>query len=148
MSRIIWRDLAGLAEGVEIMADLSHLADACIAETLSLLDNWLSDELGIPYGQDSQQRQYMVVLAMGKLGAEELNLSSDVDLIFTYPEQGMTRGGQVVENEVFFTRLGQALIQALDKPTVEGFVFRVDMRLRPFGDSGALVGCFNAIEDY
>ena len=148
MSRIIWRDLAGLAEVVEIMADLSHLADACIAETLSLLDNWLSCELGIPYGQDSQQRQYMVVLAMGKLGAEELNLSSDVDLIFTYPEQGMTRGGKVVENEVFFTRLGQALIQALDKPTVEGFVFRVDMRLRPFGDSGALVSCFNAIEDY
>ena len=91
----------------------------------------------------------MVVLGMGKLGAFELNLSSDIDLIFAYPEPGETQGGRrSLSNQEFFIRLGQKLIKALDAPTVDGFVFRVDMRLRPYGDSGALVFSFDALEQY
>lgn len=86
---------------------------------------------------------------MGKLGAGELNFSSDIDLIFAYPEDGETRGGpRSVTHEDYFRRLGQRLIQALNAVTADGFVFRVDMRLRPFGDSGPLVMSFDAMEEY
>ncbi len=149
MVRIIWRDLAGWADLAETVRELSALADACIKGALNLLYEWLKTDLGTPIGRESGQAQSLVVLGMGKLGAGELNLSSDIDLIFTFPEQGQTQGGRKsVENEVFFTRLGQSLVQALDNVTADGFVFRVDMRLRPFGDSGALVSCYDAIEDY
>jgi len=91
----------------------------------------------------------MVILGMGKLGAHELNLSSDIDLIFGYPEGGETEGvKRPLDNQEFFTRLGQKLIKALDAITVDGFVFRTDMRLRPYGSSGALVFSFNALEQY
>lgn len=86
---------------------------------------------------------------MGKLGGGELNFSSDIDLIFARPEHGATRGGRrELDNAQFFTRTGQRLIKALDQPTQDGFVYRVDMRLRPFGDSGPLVLSFAALEDY
>ena len=91
--------------------------------------------------------QRLVVIALGKLGAGELNLSSDVDLIFAYPQAGETRSAART-NQQFFMRLGQRLIQVLDTVTADGFVFRVDMRLRPFGDSGALVLSFDQIERY
>src|SRR5690606_27630374 len=104
---------------------------------------------GVPYGRESQAQQQLVVLGMGKLGAYELNVSSDIDLIFSFPEQGETRGGtRPVENQLFFIRLAQRLILALDKISADGFVFRVDMRLRPYGDSGALALSFNAMEEY
>ena len=91
----------------------------------------------------------MVILGMGKLGAHELNLSSDIDLIFGYPEGGETEGvKRPLDNQEFFIRLGQKLIKALDAITVDGFVFRTDMRLRPYGSSGALVFSFNALEQY
>ncbi|MEQ9005676.1 MAG: bifunctional [glutamate--ammonia ligase]-adenylyl-L-tyrosine phosphorylase/[glutamate--ammonia-ligase] adenylyltransferase, partial [Pseudomonadales bacterium] len=90
--------------------------------------------------------QRLVVLALGKLGAAELNLSSDVDLIFAYPEPGETGRGKT--NQQFFVRVGQQLIQALDTVTADGFAFRVDMRLRPFGKSGPLAMHFAALEDY
>ena len=93
-----------------------------------------------------RQPQRLVVLALGKLGAGELNLSSDVDLVFTYPEAGETSSGET--NQQFFVRVGQQLIQALDAMTVDGFVFRVDMRLRPFGASGPLAVDFGNLEDY
>ncbi|MGH8486476.1 MAG: bifunctional [glutamate--ammonia ligase]-adenylyl-L-tyrosine phosphorylase/[glutamate--ammonia-ligase] adenylyltransferase, partial [Pseudomonas sp.] len=93
--------------------------------------------------------QHLVILGMGKLGAHELNLSSDIDLIFGYPEGGETEGvKRSLDNQEFFIRLGQRLIKALDAITVEGFVFRVDMRLRPYGSAGALVLSFNALEQY
>ena len=86
---------------------------------------------------------------MGKLGGFELNFSSDIDLIFMYPSQGETVGARrSVDNAKFFTRLGQRLINALDQYTADGFVYRTDMRLRPFGDSGALALSFNAMEQY
>jgi len=85
---------------------------------------------------------------MGKLGGGELNFSSDVDLVLLFPEHGETDGPHGVANEEFFTRLGQALVRLLETPTSEGFVLRVDLRLRPFGDSGPLVASFAAFEDY
>ncbi|HET8807602.1 MAG TPA: bifunctional glutamine synthetase adenylyltransferase/deadenyltransferase, partial [Methylophaga sp.] len=133
MVRIIWRDLAGWADLAETTRDLSALADACISNTLDLLYQWQTEVSGTPLNSDGQPQQ-LIVLGMGKLGAGELNLSSDIDLIFCYDEDGDTQGGRRnLSHEEFFTRLGRKLIQALDNVTAEGFVFRVDMRLRPFG---------------
>ncbi|MDT8311695.1 MAG: bifunctional [glutamate--ammonia ligase]-adenylyl-L-tyrosine phosphorylase/[glutamate--ammonia-ligase] adenylyltransferase, partial [Methylophaga sp.] len=148
MVRIIWRDLAGWAGLAETTGDLSALADACVNDTLDLLYQWQTEVDGTPLNNDGQA-QHLIVLGMGKLGAGELNLSSDIDLIFCYDEAGETEGGRrSLSHEEFFTRLGRKLIQALDNVTAEGFVFRVDMRLRPFGDSGSLVASFDAMEEY
>ena len=148
MVRIIWRDLAGWADLAETVRDLSKLADVCIEQTLDLLHQWQSESLGKPCNADGDE-QHLLVIGMGKLGAGELNLSSDIDLIFAYPEEGETQGGRKqLTNEEYFTRLGRKLIQALDNVTADGFVFRVDMRLRPFGDSGALVASFDSLESY
>jgi len=148
MVRIIWRDLAGWSDLAETVRDLSAMADACLQQSLEILHQWQCDASGTPCNADGEEQQ-LVVLGMGKLGAGELNLSSDIDLIFTYPEGGETQGGRkTLSNEEFFTRLGRKLIQSLDNVTADGFVFRVDMRLRPFGDSGALAASFDAMEDY
>jgi len=148
MVRIIWRDLAGWADLAETVADLSALADACVTQSLNVLHQWQCQQLGTPCNAEGNE-QHLIVLGMGKLGAGELNLSSDIDLIFTYPEEGETQGGRrSLSNGEFFIRLGRKLIQSLDNVTVDGFVFRVDMRLRPFGESGALAASFEAIEDY
>lgn len=146
--RIIWRDLAGWADLAETIHDLSALADVCIQQSLALLHQWQVAINGTPYDEAGNE-QSLLILGMGKLGAGELNLSSDIDLIFTYPEDGETRDGRrTLSNEEFFIRLGRKLVQALDNQTVDGFVFRVDMRLRPFGESGALVSSFDAMEEY
>lgn len=148
MVRIIWRDLAGWADLAETVRELTGLADCCVEQALNKLYQWQTELLGTPTNKHGKA-QPLIVLAMGKMGAGELNLSSDIDLIFTYPDDGETQGARKsLSNEEFFTRLGRKLIQALDNVTVDGFVFRVDMRLRPFGDSGALVASFDAIEDY
>lgn len=148
MTRIAWRDLAGWADLAETLRDLSGLASACVDSALRCLDRWQTSDLGAPIGRDGT-RQGLVVIGMGKLGAGELNFSSDIDLIFAYPDDGETvGGGRVVSNEDYFRRLAQKLIQILNAPTADGFVFRVDMRLRPFGDSGPLVMSFDAMEDY
>lgn len=149
MVRIIWRDLSGQADLAETMADLSGLADACVDLALTRLAAWLARDCGTPIGEVSGAPQQLVVIGMGKLGACELNLSSDIDLIFAYPEEGDTRGGpKPLSNHEFFTRLGRRLIKALDAVTGDGFVFRVDMRLRPWGASGALAAGFDALEGY
>ena len=128
---------------------MSELADSCIALACGRLQVELEARFGTPRGRASGERQELIVLAMGKLGARELNVSSDIDLIFTYPEGGDTDGERrSLSNAEFFTKLGQALIAALDQITVDGFVFRVDMRLRPYGESGALALNFAAMEQY
>jgi glutamate-ammonia-ligase adenylyltransferase len=148
MVRIIWRDIAGWADLAETVRDLSTLADECIRQSLNLLHQWQSESLGTPFNAEGEEQQ-LLVIGMGKLGAGELNLSSDIDLIFAYPEDGYTQGGRKqLTNEEYFTRLGRKLIQSLDNVTADGFVFRVDMRLRPFGDSGALVASFDSLENY
>ena len=148
MVRIAWRDLAGHADLVETTADLSHLADACIDAALEKLHGWHCEQWGTPCDAACNPLQ-LVVIGMGKLGAYELNFSSDVDLIFCYPEDGETRDGRrTISNQEYFIKLGQALIRTLDANTAYGFVFRVDMRLRPFGESSALALSFDAMEDY
>ncbi|MDG9925623.1 MULTISPECIES: bifunctional [glutamate--ammonia ligase]-adenylyl-L-tyrosine phosphorylase/[glutamate--ammonia-ligase] adenylyltransferase [unclassified Pseudomonas] len=147
--RIIWRDLTRQADLAETCRDLSDLADASIDGAYQWLFPRHCEQFGTPIGRRSGEVQHMVILGMGKLGAHELNLSSDIDLIFGYPEGGETEGvKRSLDNQEFFIRLGQRVIKALDAITVEGFVFRVDMRLRPYGSAGALVLSFNALEQY
>ncbi|AOE63501.1 bifunctional [glutamate--ammonia ligase]-adenylyl-L-tyrosine phosphorylase/[glutamate--ammonia-ligase] adenylyltransferase [Pseudomonas corrugata] len=147
--RIIWRDLNRKADLVQTCRDLSDMADTCIDQAYQWLYQRLCQQFGTPTGRRSGAAQHMVILGMGKLGAVELNLSSDIDLIFAYPEGGETVGvKRPLDNQEFFIRVGQRLIKALDLITVDGFVFRVDMRLRPYGSAGALVLSFNALEQY
>ncbi|HWH85581.1 MAG TPA: bifunctional [glutamate--ammonia ligase]-adenylyl-L-tyrosine phosphorylase/[glutamate--ammonia-ligase] adenylyltransferase [Pseudomonas sp.] len=147
--RIIWRDITRQADLVQTCRDLSDMADATIDQAYQWLYSRHCEQFGTPTGRRSGLPQQMVILGMGKLGAVELNLSSDIDLIFAYPEGGETVGvKRSLDNQEFFIRLGQRLIKALDPMTVDGFVFRVDMRLRPYGSSGALVLSFNALEQY
>lgn len=147
MVRIIWRDLTRLAPLAETLEDLSALADACIDRALDRIYAWTAADLGTPRDA-AGEAQPLVVLGMGKLGARELNLSSDIDLIFAYPEAGQTDGPRHPTNEQFFIRVCQRLVQALDNHTPEGFVFRVDTRLRPFGSVGPLAMSFAAMESY
>lgn len=151
--RIIWRDLMRWADLAETMAATSAFADTCIDGALDWLYRDSCEQYGTPRGADpitgQESDQKMVVLGMGKLGGRELNVSSDIDLIFAFPGKGETVGGRrSLDNQQFFVRLGQRLIQALDQITADGFVFRVDMRLRPYGQSGALALSFAALETY
>lgn len=147
--RLIWRDLTRLSDMRTTTQELSWLADACVELAMDWLHAQLAQRYGNPIGKFSAQPQRMVVLGMGKLGANELNLSSDIDLIYVFPENGETDGEKkTLENKEFFIRLGKKLIQALDNSTVDGFVFRVDMRLRPFGSAGPLAISFDAMEGY
>lgn len=149
MVRIVWRDFTWLATMEETTAAVTELADSLINAALDWLYPRLCEQRGTPVGRDSGRPQRLVVLGMGKQGAHELNVSSDIDLIFAYPEVGETEGGRrQVSNQEFFNRLGQQLIKVLDVHTADGFVFRVDMRLRPYGQSGALVLSFDAMEEY
>lgn len=146
--RIIWRDFNRLAELAETTADLSSMADSCIAKSLDWLQKNMAPDYGTPCDENGETSA-MVVLGMGKLGAQELNLSSDIDLIFTFPCAGETQGGRrTLSNQDYFIRQGQRLIRLLDVENGEGFVFRVDMRLRPYGQSGALAISFDAMEEY
>ncbi len=146
--RIAWRDLAGWADLAETMTDLSAFADACLHYTLHILYHWQCETSGLPTAADGSQ-QHLVVLGLGKLGARELNFSSDVDLIFAYPMGGKTHGTKdATSNEDFFTRLCRRLIKVISQPTADGFVYRVDARLRPFGESGPLVMDFETMEQY
>lgn len=149
MIRIIWRDLNRLASLEETTGEVSALAEACVQAALDYHYGLLTERRGVPTGADSGALQPMLVLGMGKLGAKELNVSSDIDLIFAYPESGETLGDrQSMSNQEFFIRLGQQVIKSLDSVTADGFVFRVDMRLRPYGASGALVANFDSLENY
>lgn len=148
MLRIAWRDLAGWTGLDETMATLSELADACLDGALRKLHAWAVEKSGAPTGASSGKPQQLVVLGLGKLGGRELNFSSDVDLVFAYPEEGETAGARALSNQEFFIRLGQSLINALNENTADGFVFRVDMRLRPNGASGPLALPFDAMEHY
>ena len=147
MARMIVRDLNGLADLQEVMLTTSHLAGVTLQTAIKFLTAWLSMQYGLPTNAQGDV-QALIVVGMGKLGGYELNVSSDIDLIFTYDDDGFTGGGISISNQDFFTKLAKKLIAAIDEITEDGFVFRVDMRLRPFGSEGALVSSLDALEDY
>jgi glutamate-ammonia-ligase adenylyltransferase len=147
MLRIAWRNIAGRAGGRETLHALSDFADAAIRAAASAARLHLQAVFGLPRGGNAEEVP-LIVLGMGKLGGRELNFSSDIDLVFLFPEAGQTDGPREVENEEYFNRLGRELIRLLDVRNEDGFVFRVDMRLRPFGDSGPLVVNLASLEDY
>ena len=147
MAAITYRDGLNKQTITQSLVQVSALADVLITSAYQWLYTMLSDKHGVPCGEDGPIHMY--IMGMGKLGGRELNFSSDIDLIFAYSEKGMTNGEKKpIENQKFFTRLAQKLIQALNKITTDGQVYRVDMRLRPFGESGPLVMHFDAMEDY
>ncbi|MCU7937920.1 MAG: bifunctional [glutamate--ammonia ligase]-adenylyl-L-tyrosine phosphorylase/[glutamate--ammonia-ligase] adenylyltransferase [gamma proteobacterium symbiont of Bathyaustriella thionipta] len=148
MVRITYRDINGLADLPEVLNELTELANCSIRHALQWLDSAQQKEFGQALDVHGKAMP-LIVIGMGKLGAYELNFSSDVDLIFAFEEHGETvNGPRSISHNEYFIKLGQRLIQALDKNTADGFVFRVDMRLRPFGQSGPLVMTFNALENY
>jgi glutamate-ammonia-ligase adenylyltransferase len=142
------RDLTGRANLTEVCAAMTRLAEMAIAAAVDLHHRRLVEAHGEPIGADSGSPQRLVVVGMGKLGGGELNVSSDVDLVFVYPEDGVTTGPKTLANQEFFDRLGRHVIAALADVTADGFVFRVDMRLRPYGASGPLSSSFPALEQY
>ena len=147
MVRIAWRDLSGLASLGDTLEDLTAFADDAVA--LAQREAWRLNTARFGTPRDAEGAEVpFVVLGMGKLGGRELNFSSDIDLVFLFAEYGETDHASPVSHDEFFIRLGQTLIRLLAAPTVDGFVFRVDMRLRPFGDSGPLACGFSAFEDY
>ena len=148
MVRIAWSQALEQVTTLDTLQQLSVLAETIIIAARDWLYDACCREWGTPVNAQGVA-QPLLILGMGKLGGGELNFSSDIDLIFAWPEKGSTSGGRrELDNAQFFTRLGQRLIKVLDQPTADGFVYRVDMRLRPFGDSGPLVLSFAALEDY
>ena len=141
------RDLAGTADLAEVTTAYSALAEVCISAALDFHHAALAARHGEPRDEAGQPQQ-MVVVGMGKLGGGELNVSSDIDLIYLYPEEGDTDGVKPLTNHEFFIRLGRKLTAALSENTADGYVFRVDLRLRPWGDSGPFAMGFAMLEDY
>lgn len=147
MLRIVWRELNRSATLTETMSDLSVLAELCLSHAVSHHYLELETRFGTPKNALGA-RQQLVVIALGKLGGNELNLSSDIDIVFTFPESGQCDGRRSLSNEEFFTRLARKVVRSLSEITEHGFCFRVDTRLRPFGESGPLVCSFGAMEQY
>ena len=147
MIRIAWRDIADWEALTQTLLELSYLADACIQYALDFLYKKACERRGTPILEDGTPQQ-IVVLGMGKLGAFELNYSSDIDLIFAYPHDGTLPDRKETSYSEFFTKLCQSLVRTLDEVTVDGFVFRTDIRLCPYGDSGAVIMTFDGMEQY
>jgi glutamate-ammonia-ligase adenylyltransferase len=147
MLRILWHEVAGKAELSETLEALSALADHLLAAASGYAERQLEHR----YGRFRDRKGAivpLVVLAMGKLGGGELNFSSDIDIVFLYPADGESDGPRSLGGQQYFTRLSQSIVALLDERTADGFVFRVDTRLRPFGDSGPPVTSFAALESY
>jgi [glutamine synthetase] adenylyltransferase / [glutamine synthetase]-adenylyl-L-tyrosine phosphorylase len=153
MLRILYRDLNGLADLAEVMQTTTNLAEICIQKAVHINEAWLKTSIhaasrpskNAPHNLESQKNGFIVV-GMGKLGGAELNVSSDVDLIFAYDENADFPAELSAQD--FYNQLGKKVIAALDENTEDGFVFRVDMRLRPFGSEGVLVPNLDALADY
>ena len=143
----IARDLTGRADLLEVCEAVTRLAEISLRAAVVLHHHSLCSAFGEPIGEDGSL-QRMIVIGMGKLGGGELNVSSDIDLVFVYPEEGETNGHRRLANREFFDRLGKRVIAALHDVTADGYVFRVDMRLRPYGESGPLTVPFSGLEQY
>ncbi len=162
MLQLLTRDLGGQADLAEVVRTMTALAELVIQQSQTRVMQSLVEQHGQPRSASTGAIQTLLVIGMGKLGGEELNVSSDIDLIFVYPEDGQTGGAddivplwdnaathyQSISNHEFFSKLGKRIINLIDEITAEGFVFRVDMRLRPYGDSGPLVVSLAALEEY
>jgi glutamate-ammonia-ligase adenylyltransferase len=146
-ARISARDLGGLAPLGEVVECMTLIAELAVTKAVEVLGRGLAERYGTPRGADGRAQE-LIVIGMGKLGGRELNVSSDIDLIFVYPEDGDTDGARPISNFEYFTRLGRGLINVIADVTEDGQVFRVDMRLRPNGDSGPLVCSFDMLENY
>ena len=147
MCRVLWRDLNGLSSLEESLAELTELANACILSALEFARTNVAARHGLPYTPSGDPSE-MAVIGMGKLGGGELNFSSDIDLIFVYSEEGRTDGSVEIDALRFHTLVCQQLIRVLNQRTVDSFVYRVDTRLRPFGNSGPLVIKVSSLESY
>jgi [glutamine synthetase] adenylyltransferase / [glutamine synthetase]-adenylyl-L-tyrosine phosphorylase len=148
--RIAARDVVRHCGVPSVTEDLSNLADATLEAAIHGAWPELEARFGKPLHEDSEEEARFVVLAMGKLGGRELNFSSDVDLLFLYSAIGETTGGAspALSNTEFFKKLGEMIIKALSEQTSEGLIFRVDMRLRPFGESGPLAADLESSFEY
>ena len=155
LARIAWRDLAGSADLDTTLAELSLLADGLLAAAASFAEAQVAKRQRAP--RDAAGKALpLLVLAMGKLGGGELNFSSDVDLVFLYPDAAVAAnssgtldsGDEPSEPETYYLKVAQLLIKLLDQKTSDGFVYRVDARLRPFGASGPLVVSVSSFESY
>ncbi|MFP3889023.1 bifunctional [glutamate--ammonia ligase]-adenylyl-L-tyrosine phosphorylase/[glutamate--ammonia-ligase] adenylyltransferase [uncultured Ralstonia sp.] len=146
---LIERDLSGAATLDEVTGTMTDLAEFAVRVAIAVIGQELGALHGQPIGQSSGEVQELVVVGMGKLGGRELNVSSDIDLIFLYDEEGDTHGGpRQLSNHEYFVKLGRRLINALAEVTEDGYVFRVDMRLRPNGDAGPLACSLGMLEEY
>jgi glutamate-ammonia-ligase adenylyltransferase len=145
--RLIWRDVNGLDTVEDTIAGSTALAETCLTGAYEFAEHALARRHGFPRSE-AGERQRLVVLGLGKLGGGELNFSSDIDLILAYPENGTSDGTHAIANEQWFARCGQALAKLLGEITVDGYVFRVDLRLRPFGSAGRVALSFSAMEQY
>ncbi|PIT13436.1 bifunctional [glutamate--ammonia ligase]-adenylyl-L-tyrosine phosphorylase/[glutamate--ammonia-ligase] adenylyltransferase [Snodgrassella alvi] len=148
MAHIMARDLARVSDLAEVTTTITHLADFAINVAEQYVHAYYAGLYGEPIGYHSATPQRLSVVGMGKMGGYELNVSSDIDLIFVFPEAGDTNGKRQKSNQEFFTKVGQKIIALLNDITGDGQVFRVDMRLRPDGDAGALVINETALEQY
>ena len=147
MVKILWRQLLENADLDEALRDLSRLADETIRAAVVFATGNLEQRFGKPTTGNGEYNG-LLVLAMGKLGGNELNFSSDIDLVFLHQAGGDTDGAKSVSANEYFVRLARQVVSLLDEVTEDGFVFRVDTRLRPFGDSGPPVVSFNSLESY
>lgn len=146
---VAFRDLNGMASLQEVTHSLSFFAQLAVAEAIAFIREDLRSRFGVPWSQVSHSEMPLMVVGMGKLGGLELNLSSDIDLIFLYEHEGETVGAEKsLSHHEWFTRMGKRLIKILAELDANGFVFRVDMRLRPNGDSGPLVCSLDMLEEY
>ncbi|WP_043873953.1 bifunctional [glutamate--ammonia ligase]-adenylyl-L-tyrosine phosphorylase/[glutamate--ammonia-ligase] adenylyltransferase [Legionella massiliensis] len=145
--RLMLREIGGLADTAETMASWSDCADALILKALAYCEQEMTKRYGQPFDEGGKASE-LYVLAMGKLGGRELNYSSDIDLIFAFSAAGFTQGEENITNQQYYSKLVQQFMQLMQSVTADGFVFRVDLRLRPNGDSGALVSSLAAMETY
>ena len=146
-TRLVWRDVHGLDDVDATLAGASRIAEQALQAGTAALSASLATRHGVVRAADGTA-QSLVVFGLGKLGGRELNFSSDVDLVYAYPEPGTSDGARPLDAEAWFTRLGQRLAQLLGEVTADGFSHRVDLRLRPFGASGRLALAFGAMEQY
>jgi [glutamine synthetase] adenylyltransferase / [glutamine synthetase]-adenylyl-L-tyrosine phosphorylase len=160
MLRIAARDLARVAATMDITLELSNLADVCLESVYQICSQQLTKRFGTPYHLDADERWQQTTfctIGLGKLGGQELNYSSDIDVIFIYSDEGyvfktpprnMEQGGKGLSNHQFFTRLAEAIIAEIGRLTPEGMLFRIDLRLRPEGNSGPLARSLSSYENY